>query len=41
MKREDISRIFEGATEEQINEILNINSTDIGNAKKVEVIYVE
>ena len=38
MKREDISRIFEGATDEQINAILDINSTDIGNAKKkVEV----
>lgn len=33
MKREDISRIFEGATEEQINEILNLNSSDIGSAK--------
>lgn len=34
MKREDISKIFEGATEEQINQLLNINSADIGNAKK-------
>lgn len=33
MKREDVSRIFEGATEEQINAILNANSADIGNAK--------
>ena len=33
MKREDISRIFEGATDAQINEILNINSADIGSAK--------
>lgn len=33
MKREDVSKIFEGATEEQINQILNINSADIGNAK--------
>ena len=33
MKREDITRIFEGATDEQINQILNINSTDIGKAK--------
>ena len=34
MKREDISKIFEGATEEQINQLLNINSADIGSAKK-------
>lgn len=33
MKREDVSKIFEGATEEQINSILNINSADIGKAK--------
>ena len=33
MKREDVSRIFEGATEEQINAILNANSADIGAAK--------
>lgn len=33
MKREDVSKIFEGATEEQINAILDINSKDIGNAK--------
>ena len=37
MKREDVSKIFEGATDEQINAILNINSADIGKAKsKVE-----
>ena len=34
MKREDIAKIFEGATEEQINAVLDINSKDIGNAKK-------
>ena len=34
MKREDISKIFNGATEEQINAVLDINSADIGNAKK-------
>lgn len=33
MKREDITRIFEGATKEQIDELLNINSADIGSAK--------
>lgn len=33
MKREDIAKIFEGATEEQISAILNINSADIGKAK--------
>ena len=33
MKREDVSKIFEGATEEQISAILDINSKDIGNAK--------
>ena len=33
MKREDVSKIFEGATEEQINSILDINSADIGKAK--------
>lgn len=33
MKREDISKIFEGATEEQINAVLDINSADIGRAK--------
>ena len=34
MKREDIAKIFEGATEEQINAVLDINSKDIGSAKK-------
>lgn len=34
MKREDITKIFEGATDEQISAVLNINSADIGNAKK-------
>lgn len=34
MKREDITKVFEGATDEQINTLLDINSTDIGNAKK-------
>ena len=33
MKREDIAKIFEGATDEQINKILDINSADIGRAK--------
>lgn len=33
MKREEVSKIFEGATDEQINSILNINSADIGKAK--------
>lgn len=34
MKREDITKIFEGATEEQITAVLDINSADIGSAKK-------
>lgn len=34
MKREDITKVFEGATDEQINTLLDINSADIGNAKK-------
>lgn len=34
MKREDVSKIFDGATEEQINKILDLNSADIGKAKK-------
>jgi len=34
MKREDVTKIFEGATEEQINQLLNINSADIGNVRK-------
>ncbi len=33
MKREDISKIFEGATDEQITAILNINGADIEKAK--------
>lgn len=33
MKREDVTKVFEGATDEQINAILNINSADIGKAK--------
>jgi len=33
MKREDVSKIFNGATEEQISAILDINSKDIGSAK--------
>ena len=33
MKREDISKVFEGATDEQITAILDINSADIGKAK--------
>lgn len=38
MKREDITKIFEGATDEQINAVLDINSSDIGKAKqKLEV----
>ena len=34
MKREDVSKIFENATQEQINELLDLASADIGNAKK-------
>lgn len=34
MKRDDIKKIFEGATDDQINAVLNINSADIGSAKK-------
>lgn len=34
MTREDIKKTFEGATDEQINALLNINTTDIGKAKK-------
>lgn len=34
MKREDVTKIFENATNEQIDSILNINSADIGKAKK-------
>ncbi len=34
MTREDIKKTFEGATDEQINALLNINTSDIGKAKK-------
>lgn len=34
MKREDITKLFEGATDEQVNALLDINSADIGAAKK-------
>lgn len=34
MKRDDITRIFTEATKEQIDELLNINSADIGKAKQ-------
>ena len=34
MKREDIKRIFGDATDEQISAVLDINSADIGSAKK-------
>lgn len=34
MKREDITKLFEGATDEQISALLDINSADIGAAKK-------
>lgn len=34
MKREDVSKIFENATEEQINRLLDLASADIGNAKR-------
>lgn len=33
MKREDIARIFEGATKEQIDQIMAINGADINAAK--------
>lgn len=33
MTRQEVARIFEGATDEQINQILNIHSADIGKAK--------
>ena len=33
MKRDDIAKIFEGATDEQISAVLNINSADIGKVK--------
>lgn len=34
MKREDVAKVFANATSEQIDSILNINSADIGKAKK-------
>jgi hypothetical protein len=34
MKREDVSKIFTEATPEQIDKILDLNSADIGKAKK-------
>jgi capsule polysaccharide export protein KpsE/RkpR len=33
MKREDITKIFEGATDEQVSALLDIHSKDIGKAK--------
>lgn len=33
MKREDVTKIFDGATDEQISALLDINSADIGKAK--------
>lgn len=38
MKREDVSKIFSDATGEQIDKILDLNSADIGKAKKVLTI---
>ena len=34
MKREDIAKLFEDATDEQISALLDINSQDIGKAKR-------
>lgn len=34
MKREDVSKIFAEATADQIDKILDLNSADIGKAKK-------
>lgn len=34
MTREDIRKIFEGATDDQIKALLDINTSDIGKAKK-------
>ena len=34
MKREDIAKLFEGATDEQISALFDINSQDIGKAKR-------
>jgi hypothetical protein len=33
MKREDITKLFEGATDDQVSALLDINSRDIGKAK--------
>lgn len=33
MKREDVTKVFESATDEQVNALLDINSADIGKAK--------
>ena len=35
MTREDLKRIIEGITDEQLKSILDINTTDIGKAKKI------
>lgn len=35
MKRDDIKKLFPEATDAQVDEILNINSSDIGKTKKV------
>lgn len=34
MTREDLRKVFENATDEQISQVLDINSADIGRAKK-------
>ena len=39
MKREDISKLFPSATDEQINALLDINSADIGKVKKERDTY--
>ncbi len=39
MKREDISKLFPNATDEQINALLDINSADIGKVKKERDTY--
>ena len=41
MKREDVSRIFEDATDAQISAILDLNSRDIGNAKSKADHFLE
>ena len=35
MQREDVTKIFEGATDEQINAILNLNSADISEKERI------